>query len=110
MKTVRPNAETGNDFSSDASEKRALGTLLNYPDQLHIAVQDGLEPLHFFAPHHEAIFAAMLDLHSRSEEITPQSVVARMSLQNTAVELAAAPFGEMIPFLTALPYNAFGMC
>ena len=89
MKTVRPNAETGNDFSSDASEKRALGTLLNYPDQLHIAVQDGLEPLHFFAPHHEAIFAAMLDLHSRSEEITPQSVVARMSLQNTAGRLAA---------------------
>lgn len=89
MRTIERNTETGNHFSSDNSEKRALGTLLNYPAQLHIAAQDGLEPLHFFAPHHEAIFAAMLDLHSRSEEITPQSVVARMTLQNTAGRLMA---------------------
>ena len=65
MRTIERNTETGNHFSSDNSEKRALGTLLNYPAQLHIAVQDGLELLHFFAPHHEAIYAAMLDLHSR---------------------------------------------
>ncbi len=89
MRTIDRNTETGNDFSSDTSEQRALGTLLNYPDKIHIAVEQGLEPRNFFAPHHEAIFAAMLDLHSRSEEITPQSVVARMSLQNTAGRLMA---------------------
>lgn len=89
MRTIERNTETGNDFASDRSERAALGTLLNYPDKIHIAVEQGLQPQHFFGPHHEATYAAMLDLHSRSEEITPQSVVARMSLQNTAGRLAA---------------------
>lgn len=89
MRTIERNTETGNDFASDRSEKAALGTLLNYSEKLNIAEDDGLQPQHFFGVHHEAIYAAMLDLHSRSEEITPQSVVARMSLRNTAGRLAA---------------------
>ena len=89
MRTIERNTETGNDFASDRSEKAALGTLLNYSEKLNIAEDDGLQPQHFFGVHHEAIYAAMLDLHSRSEEITPQSVVARMTLQNTAGRLAA---------------------
>ena len=89
MRTIERNTETGNDFASDTSEKTALGTLLNYSEKLNIAEDEGLQPQHFFGPHHEAIYAAMLDLHSRSEEITPQSVVARMTLQNTVGRLSA---------------------
>lgn len=89
MGDIERNTARGNAFSSDGSERNALGTLLNYCDKIPIAVEQGLEPQHFFAPHHEAIYAAMLDLQSCSEEITPQSVVARMRLQDTAGRLMA---------------------
>lgn len=70
-------------------ERALLGILLLSPRQIQSAIQRGLDPRHFAAPPHEAIFEALRALDRDDEAVTPTSVYARMAAQESAVRLDA---------------------
>lgn len=71
------------------SERAILGVLLLHPEQVPRAVESDLQTAHFFAPHHGAIYAAILALHKDGQQVGIEAVHARMSVLGTVGKLAA---------------------
>ena len=59
--------------NSEASERNLLGAILIEPELLE-SVREGLTPERFYNRQYQAIYAAMLDLRSEGEPITPVAI------------------------------------
>jgi replicative DNA helicase len=90
MNNVVQRSDTGRLFpTAIESEKAVFGILLFRPDCMRLAIDRDLQPGHFMAPHHEAIYQALLALHHDGQTIQFEAVEARMAALGTAQRLVA---------------------
>lgn len=94
MKTLANHSDRTKQFPTEDAEKDILGLLLFCPRTIGEAIERDLRPGEFVAPHHEAIYAALLELHSNGllgAGDTPLDVAivyTRIRAQQTASALA----------------------
>jgi len=90
MPKLSRGADSTNHFPTEGAEKAILGIILFCPRTLGEAIESDLQPRDFVAPHHEAIFDALLDLHGKGQLGAPEGsidhliVYGRMGALQTA--------------------------
>ena len=110
MGTVAHRPDGGNPFpSAQESERIVLGTFLFSPSFFHLAKDCGLEEQHFFAPHHEAIYQAMLALEREGSTQSMDAVYGRMTALQTAGRLAAYEGRAYLAHLSNSPESPDGV-
>lgn len=94
MKTLANHSDRTKHFPTEDAEKDILGLLLFCPRTIGEAIEMDLRPGEFVARHHEAIYAALLELHSNGllgADDTPIEVAivhTRMRARQTDATLA----------------------
>lgn len=94
MKTLANHSDRTKHFPTEDAEKDILGILLFCPRKIGEAIERDLRPGEFVAPHHEAIYSALLELHSNGllgADDTPIEVAivhTRMRARQTDATLA----------------------
>lgn len=93
MRTVVQGPDKGKPFPSNTRSERAIiGIILFVPDRMKQSVEHDLVPEDFQAAPHSSIYEAMFALYCDGQEISVQSVYARMSAMSTAARLE--PYGR----------------